>query len=174
MSKLPPNCGEVSSTTSAIAPDVAKPDTIADRAIFLRPPPDVSTARNTSSLATVDISDKALTAIELKFVPSATSKLPAVLVPIVISSPDTVKSPDIVKFLNPVKSLLESTPSVVGDKVKLKSLEGEPPSLIDKEPGCSFAPRCPYREESCNPKLDMELVEVAPDHFVDACSVGKK
>jgi len=80
-------------------------------------------------------------------------------------------------FANPkhsyTKSLLESTPSVVGDKVKLKSLEGEPPSLIDKEPGCSFAPRCPYREESCNPKLDMELVEVAPDHFVDACSAGK-
>ena len=52
-------------------------------------------------------------------------------------------------FANPrhsyTKSLLESTPSVVGDKVKLKSLEGEPPSLINKESGCSFAPRCPYR-----------------------------
>jgi peptide/nickel transport system ATP-binding protein len=38
-------------------------------------------------------------------------------------------------FANPrhsyTKSLLESTPSVVGDKVKLKSLEGEPPSLMD-------------------------------------------
>ena len=53
-------------------------------------------------------------------------------------------------FANPrhsYQSLLESTPSVVGDKVKLKSLEAEPPSLINKEPGCSFAPRCPYREE---------------------------
>ena len=80
-------------------------------------------------------------------------------------------------FANPrhsyTKSLLESTPSVVGDKVKLKSLEGEPPSLINKEPGCSFAPRCPYREESCNPSLDMELVEIGADHYVDICSAGK-
>ena len=80
-------------------------------------------------------------------------------------------------FANPrhsyTKSLLESTPSVVGDKVKLKSLEGEPPSLINKEKGCSFAPRCPYREDSCNPSLDMELVVIGTDHYVDICSVGK-
>ena len=80
-------------------------------------------------------------------------------------------------FANPrhsyTKSLLASTPSVVGDKVQLKSLEGEPPSLINKESGCSFAPRCPYREESCNPSLDMELVEIGTDHYVDICSAGK-
>ncbi|MBL6628768.1 MAG: ABC transporter ATP-binding protein [Candidatus Actinomarina sp.] len=80
-------------------------------------------------------------------------------------------------FANPrhsyTKSLLESTPSVVGDKVKLKSLEGEPPSLINKDPGCSFAPRCPYREDSCNPSLDMELVEIGTDHYVDICNAGK-
>ena len=51
-----------------------------------------------------------LTATRIKeFVPSAINKLPAVFVPIVISSPDTVRSPEIVKFLRPVKSLLEST-----------------------------------------------------------------
>ena len=44
------------------------------------------------------ISDNELTAIELKFVPSATNKLPAVFVPIVISSPDTVRSPATVTF----------------------------------------------------------------------------
>ena len=44
-------------------------------------------------ISAVDISDNELTAIELKFVPSATNKLPAVFVPIVISSPDTVRSP---------------------------------------------------------------------------------
>ena len=67
-SKSPPNCGVLSSTTLDIAPDVASPDTTADLAIFLRPPPEVSTAKNTSSLATVDISDNDPTAIELKFV----------------------------------------------------------------------------------------------------------
>lgn len=80
-------------------------------------------------------------------------------------------------FSNPrhsyTKSLLESTPSIVGDKVKLKSLDGEPPSLINKEPGCSFAPRCPYKEESCNPLREMELIEINNEHYVDACNAGK-
>ena len=80
-------------------------------------------------------------------------------------------------FANPkhsyTKSLLESTPSVVGDKVKLQSLEGEPPSLISKEKGCTFAPRCPYKDISCNPELDMQLKEVAPNHYVDACNAEK-
>ena len=71
------------------------------------------------------------------------------------------------------KSLLASTPSVVGDKVKLNSLEGEPPSLIDQIDGCSFAPRCPNRTTTCHPELDMELVEVGPEHFVDICSANR-
>ena len=77
-------------------------------------------------------------------------------------------------FSNPkhsyTQSLLASTPSVVGDKIKLKSLHGEPPSLISEEIGCSFASRCPNRDISCNPSLDMELVEVSKDHFVDICN----
>jgi peptide/nickel transport system ATP-binding protein len=77
-------------------------------------------------------------------------------------------------FSNPkhsyTQSLLASTPSVVGDKIKLKSLDGEPPSLISKEIGCSFASRCPNKDISCNPSLDMELVEVSKDHYVDICN----
>ena len=80
-------------------------------------------------------------------------------------------------FANPkhsyTKSLLESTPSVVGDKVKLQSLDGEPPSLISKEKGCTFAPRCPYKDISCNPELDMQLKKVGPNHYVDACNAEK-
>ena len=56
---------------------------------------------------------------------------------------------------------------------KLKSLEGEPPSLIDKIDGCTFAPRCPDRETKCNPEQHMSLIEVSPEHFVDICSIGK-
>ena len=67
------------------------------------------------------------------------------------------------------KLLLESTPSIVGEKKKLRSLDGEPPSLIDEVSGCSFAPRCPDRETTCNPDLDMKLVEVAIGHYVDNC-----
>ena len=80
-------------------------------------------------------------------------------------------------FANPqhsyTKSLLASTPAVLGDKVKLNSLEGEPPSLIDQIDGCSFAPRCPNRTTTCHPELDMELVEVGPEHFVDICSANR-
>ena len=87
------------------------------------------------------------------------------------------KGPTSKIFANPqhsyTKSLLASTPSVVGDKVKLNSLEGEPPSLIDQIEGCSFAPRCPNRNTTCHPELDMELVEVGPDHFVDICSASR-
>ena len=61
---------------------------------------------------------------------------------------------------------------MVGEKVKLKSLEGEPPSLIDKQLGCAFAPRCPNKNETCNPTVDMELIEISPDYFVDACNAS--
>ena len=56
-SKSPPNCGVVSSTTLDNALEEANPDTTALLDIFLSPPPEVSIAKNTSSLATVDISD---------------------------------------------------------------------------------------------------------------------
>ena len=71
------------------------------------------------------------------------------------------------------RALLDSTPSIKGEKKKLRSLDGEPPSLIDKIDGCSFAPRCPDREISCNPTEHMSLIEIEPDHYVDVCSQGK-
>ena len=71
------------------------------------------------------------------------------------------------------RALLDSTPSIKGEKKKLRSLDGEPPSLIDKIAGCSFAPRCPDREISCNPTEHMSLIEIEPEHYVDVCSQGK-
>ena len=71
------------------------------------------------------------------------------------------------------RALLDSTPSIQGEKKKLSSLDGEPPSLINKIQGCSFAPRCPNRNTTCHPELDMELVEVGPEHFVDICSASR-
>ena len=87
------------------------------------------------------------------------------------------KGPTKEVFENPrhsyTQSLLASTPSVVGDKIKLKSLDGEPPSLINEQIGCSFAPRCPNKNTSCNPNHNMELVEVASDHYVDICNAER-
>ncbi len=79
-------------------------------------------------------------------------------------------------FSNPrhayTKLLLESTPSIVGKKKKLRSLDGEPPSLIGDIKGCTFSPRCPDPSDQCkNQTIEMGLIEVEKDHFVDQCCV---
>ena len=71
-------------------------------------------------------------------------------------------------FSNPrhayTKLLLESTPSIVGEKKKLRSLDGEPPSLIGDIKGCTFSPRCPEPSDNCkNQSLEMGLIEVGKD-----------
>ena len=125
VSRSAPNCGEPSSTTLDIAEDVARPDTTALLDIFLRPPPEVSIARNTSSSATVDISLRAVTAVGLKFVPSAISNIPEVFVAIVKSSPDIVKSPAIVT----------SAPDIVS-AVVVPDLTTRLPELLVNAPYC--------------------------------------
>ncbi len=66
--------------------------------------------------------------------------------------------------------LLESTPSVVGEKKKLRSLDGEPPSLINEIKGCSFSPRCPDPTDDCKEQnLEMKLIEIKKGHFADQC-----
>ena len=68
------------------------------------------------------------------------------------------------------RALLDSTPSIRGDKKKLRSLDGEPPSLINEIKGCSFSPRCPSPSSSCkNQSVEMGLIEVGKDHFADKC-----
>ena len=79
-------------------------------------------------------------------------------------------------FSNPrhayTRLLLESTPSIVGEKKKLRSLDGEPPSLIGDIKGCTFSPRCPEPSDNCkNQSLEMGLIEVGKDHLVDQCCV---
>lgn len=44
-------------------------------------------------------------------------------------------------------------------------LKGEISSPINPKPGCRFAPRCIYATEECS-KMEPELVEMTPDHFV--------
>lgn len=71
--------------------------------------------------------------------------------------------------------LLESTPSVVGEKKKLRSLDGEPPSLINYVEGCTFSPRCPDPTDECkNGTVQMGLIEVESGHFADQCCVNCK
>ena len=80
-------------------------------------------------------------------------------------------------FANPKHSytrlLLDSTPSVIGDKKKLHSLDGEPPSLMGEIIGCSFSPRCPEPTNDCkNGLIEMGLIEIKNGHWVDQCCVS--
>ena len=48
------------------------------------------------------------------------------------------------------RGLLGSVPTLEGSPhERLTSIEGQPPDLADLPPGCSFAPRCAWREERC-------------------------
>jgi peptide/nickel transport system ATP-binding protein len=42
--------------------------------------------------------------------------------------------------------LLESIPSISMGQEALRPIRGNPPSLVNLPPGCSFSPRCPYAE----------------------------
>ena len=71
------------------------------------------------------------------------------------------------------RALLDSTPSIRGEKKKLRSLDGEPPSLINEITGCSFSPRCPTPTEKCkNQSVEMNLIKVGENHFADKCCSG--
>ena len=71
------------------------------------------------------------------------------------------------------RALLDSTPSIRGEKKKLRSLDGEPPSLINEITGCSFSPRCPTPTEKCkNQSVEMNLIKVGENHFADQCCSG--
>ena len=72
-------------------------------------------------------------------------------------------------FTNPqhsyTKMLLESTPSIVGEKRKLRSLDGEPPSLIGNDNCCLFSYRCPNPTDGCkNRSVEMQLIKFEEEH----------
>ncbi len=69
--------------------------------------------------------------------------------------------------------LLGSLPRVDGNQdEKLYSIEGIPPTLMQKPTNCPFAPRCQWAMERCY-KENPVLEEVSPDHRV-ACWVKPK
>lgn len=70
-------------------------------------------------------------------------------------------------FNNPMhpytKALLESLPT--GEKGKLKSIEGQPPSITEKISGCPFHPRCPYKMDVCTTVFPPKT-QKTDSHFV--------
>ena len=64
--------------------------------------------------------------------------------------------------------LLRSVPRLDQPRgLKLETIDGMPPNLLDPPIGCRFAPRCPARLEACV-AAPPPLVEIEPDHF-SAC-----
>ena len=47
------------------------------------------------------------------------------------------------------QALLKSVPSIASKVERLYAIEGQPPSLIAKKVGCSFAPRCGHATDLC-------------------------
>ncbi len=75
-------------------------------------------------------------------------------------------------FKNPLhpytQGLMSSFPSVrAKEKVKLISIPGSPPDLLDPPSGCRFYPRCKFAMEVCR-KEDPAFLEMDKGHFV-AC-----
>jgi len=60
--------------------------------------------------------------------------------------------------------LLHSIPKLYERKERLIPIEGQPPSLIDLPPGCTFAPRCPFAMEVCV-KADPPEYPITADHY---------
>jgi peptide/nickel transport system ATP-binding protein len=57
-------------------------------------------------------------------------------------------------FLSPrhpyTQALLDSIPPLKGIRPhRLRTIPGAPPNLLNRPPGCAFAPRCPQRFEKC-------------------------
>jgi peptide/nickel transport system ATP-binding protein len=74
-------------------------------------------------------------------------------------------------FLNPkhpyTVGLMNSFPSISGDKRQLHGIPGAPPDLVTPPPGCRFAPRCIHVMTQCT-RTYPPLRELAPDHWT-AC-----
>jgi len=64
-------------------------------------------------------------------------------------------------------ALMSAFPSIVGPKVELVALAGDPPDLLYPPSGCRFHPRCKYASEQCD-KETPPFQSIAYDHYV-AC-----
>ena len=83
-------------------------------------------------------------------------------------------------FKNPkhsyTKALLSSIPSIDPEKQsKAIELTGEIPSAMNPPTGCVFRTRCPNPTHDCKEgNVEMGLIEISPDHWVDQCCVNCK
>ena len=80
-------------------------------------------------------------------------------------------------FSNPrhpyTKSLIETAPQIFRKNKNKVLLKGDIPSPINPPSGCVFRTRCPHPTHDCKEgNIEMGLIEVSPDHWVDQCCVN--
>ncbi len=68
--------------------------------------------------------------------------------------------------------LMNSFPSIVGERRKLQGIPGSPPDLVTPPPGCPFAPRCPHVMSECTRAYPV-LRQVGDAH-VAACHLYRE
>jgi oligopeptide transport system ATP-binding protein len=51
----------------------------------------------------------------------------------------------------------------ITEKSELCPIYGQPPSLVNVPPGCSFSPRCPHAKAICRSQ-EPPIIEVTPGH----------
>ena len=59
--------------------------------------------------------------------------------------------------------LLNSFPSIKGERRRLESIPGFPPDLVNPPPGCPFHPRCQYAQARCREERP-KGIEMEPGH----------
>ena len=80
-------------------------------------------------------------------------------------------------FNNPkhsyTKALLSAVPKVKTKKTNKILIKGDIPSPINPPSGCVFRTRCPNPTHDCKQgNIEMGLIEVSPNHWVDKCCVN--
>ena len=66
------------------------------------------------------------------------------------------------------QGLVKAFPSIHGEKVRLASIPGQPPDLLNPPPACRFNPRCPFVMDVCK-KIDPPLQKVGSGEHYVAC-----
>jgi peptide/nickel transport system ATP-binding protein/oligopeptide transport system ATP-binding protein len=68
--------------------------------------------------------------------------------------------------------LLASTPDMLSDAPRMRTIPGTLPSLYELPPGCRFAPRCARRVEACDSGRPA-MIGVAPGHSAACIRAGE-
>jgi oligopeptide/dipeptide ABC transporter ATP-binding protein len=67
------------------------------------------------------------------------------------------------------EGLLQSLPAYGGERQRLRSIPGQPPSPINPPPGCPFAPRCAYVMDRCRTEVPPLAYAISGAEHLSAC-----